>query len=341
MARRLLSINLSVTWGEHDIRLPERGEVSMRNFKRVFVTALITGLALSASADIFAQRQPGRSGNQPGMDRDRDFNGDRRFGNGHRNRGGQFSVESEFIGKTYYPGEVLHLRKELGLGAHKGKEIEKVELEIEGMRRGGVMTLEINGQQVSRPQNFYGGRVGDQVITFNLHRPFIIGESARKIQVRVDGTAYIREALVILKSTRGGQNSSGTLQARVNKDVIGQAEVEISQLVQANFRQEQKSVRFIELEFQSYARLNQMRLCNGDSFGFTRPVVGRGFRPGFDRPQRPQRPGQSMNCQGTKVFHGNGFHKVRLPVEGQALKDIKLFIRGDLTIKKVTVAING
>ncbi|MCF8059621.1 MAG: hypothetical protein K9K67_10010 [Bacteriovoracaceae bacterium] len=319
----------------------------MRNFKKVFATALITGLALSASADIFAQRGPNGNGRgtQPGMDRDDDFRGPRRFGNDNRNRGSQYSVESEFIGKTFYPGERLFLRKELQLGQHKGKEIEKVELEIEGMARGGMMTLLINDQQVSRPQNFYGGRVGDQVITFNLHRPFIIGESARKIQVLVDGTAYIREALVILKSNRQGPDQVRKLEAYTHKDIIGNGQADVSDLVQANYRQQQQTVRFVELEFQSFARTNYIRLCGQDYSRpqFDRPGLGYG-RPGygFDRPGRGyDRPGRgsSIDCQDFQTVSGNGYQTVRLPAKGQKLEDLSVMVRGDLTIKKITVVI--
>ena len=100
----------------------------MRNFKKVFVSALVTGIALAASADVMAQRGPGRDGRDISRD---DFRGDRRFNNGHRNRGGGYSVESEFIGRTFYPGERLLLGRELGLRQHRGKEVEKVELEMQ------------------------------------------------------------------------------------------------------------------------------------------------------------------------------------------------------------------
>ena len=327
----------------------------MRNFKKVFVSALVTGIALAASADVMAQRGPGRDGRDISRD---DFRGDRRFNNGHRNRGGGYSVESEFIGRTFYPGERLLLGRELGLRQHRGKEVEKVELEIEGMRRGGQMSLFINGQQVSRTQQFYGGRVGDQVITFNLHRPFVIGQNLQRIQVQIDGTAYVREALVVLKSQRGGAHGPRNLQAHVREDVIGHAELDVAELVNANFRQEQSSTRFVELEFQSYARANQIRLCESNKFDFNddndfvfvRPRINHGgvsvdvdfrFRDRGPRGPGRGRPGRdhSMRCENTQLVQGNGQQRLRIFTQGKSLKDLSLMIRGDLTITKVTVGL--
>ena len=324
----------------------------MRNFKKAFITALVTGAALSASADVFAQRGPGRGG-RDGRDISRDdFRGDRRFGNGHRNRGATYSVESEFIGKTFFPGERLMLGRELGLRQHRGKEVEKVELEIEGMRRGGSMSLYINGQQVSRTQQFYGGRVGDQVISFNLHRPFVIGENLQRIQVEINGTAYVREALVVLKNQRGGGHGPRNLSAHLHEDVIGQGELKVSDLVNANFRQEEMATRFVEIEFQSFARANQIRLCQENSFGFVRPVIDHGFtgRPQVDfdfrEPRGPRGPGRgrpgrdhSMRCENTQLVQGNGSQRLRIMTNGKTLKDLTLMIRGDLTLKKITVGL--
>lgn len=328
----------------------------MRNFKKVFVSAIVTGIALATSADVLAQRndfgweRDGRSGrdHRDGDFRRGDFNGDRRFNHGHRNRGGGYTVESEYIGKTFYPGERLFLGRELGLRQHRGKEVEKVELEIEGMRRGGQMSLFINGQQVSRTEQFFGGRVGDQVISFNLRRPFVIGENLQRIQVQIDGTAYVREALVVLKHQRGaGHQGPRNLRANVHEDVIGHGEISVSQLVNANYRQEQMATRFIQLEFQSFARTNQIRLCELNPFGLVRPVIDHGFsvRPprhhGGHALGRPSRPGRdhSMRCEPTQLIQGNGHQMVRLTTHGKSLKDLSLMIRGDLTIKKVTVGL--
>lgn len=325
----------------------------MRNFKKVLMSALVTGLALSASADVFAQRggadfnfndrdsfERNRSGNR---------NGGGRFNHGHRNRGPQFQIESEYIGQTFYPGDKLFLGRELGLRGHKGKEVEKVELEIEGMRRGGTMTLLINGQQASRVQHFRGGRVGDQVITFNLRRPFIIGENLRRIQVQFEGTAYVREALVVLKK-KGRGHGPRKIEKHVYKDVIGMEEINLSELVDANYRQEERETRFVELEFHSYDRANQIRVCDASpSFGFDgrihfdrRPIGHRNLVDldlRIGRPGRGNDRGHSRRCDNTQLVQGRGQQKLRIFTDGKKLKDIALMIRGDLTLEKVTVGL--
>ncbi len=210
------------------------------------------------------------------------------------------------------------------------------------------MTLLIDGQQRSRVQNFRGGRVGDQVITFNLRRPFVIGENLRRIQVQIDGTAYVREALVVLKRPGRGGHGPRLLEKRVYKDVIGREEVNISDLLDANRRQEQRGTRFIEIEFHSYAQANQIRLCeaqarkNDFDFGFhvnidfdRRP---NGFGPrdrGFNRPGR----GHSARCENTQLVQGRGNKSLRIFTDGKKLEDLNLMIRGDLTIEKIKVGL--
>lgn len=328
----------------------------MRNFKKVFMCALVTGMALSASADVFAQRGPGdRFGwndgsetSRPGRDRadgDRSDRQDRRrFGHGDRNRGPEYSVESEFIGKVFYPGERLFLGRELGLRSHSGKEVERVELEIEGMRRGGSMSLFINGEQVSRTQQFRGGRVGDQVISFNLRRPFVIGQNLQRIQIQIDGTAYVREALVVLKK-EGRRPGPRLLQNRLYKDVIGQEELSVSDLVDANFRQEQSETRFVEIEFHSYAQANQIRLCetrerthrNDFNISFDVRPIGRVFI-GNDRGRGRGRD-HSMRCESTQLVQGRGAQKLRIFTNGKKLSELNLMIRGDLTLEQIKVGL--
>lgn len=325
----------------------------MRNFKKVLMSALVTGLAISASADVLAQRARADFdfSDRDSFERDRsgNRNGGGRFDNGHRNRGPQFQVESEYIGQTFYPGDKLFLGRELGLRGHHGKELESVELEIEGMRRGGTMTLLIDGQQVSRVQSFRGGRVGDQVITFNLRRPFVIGQNLNRIQVLFDGTAYVREALVVLK-TAGRAQQQRLIEKRVYKDIIGQEEVNLSDLVDANYRQEERETRFVELEFHSYDHANQIRVCDASpSFGIDgrihfdrRPIGSRNL---VDLDLRIGRPGRgndrdhSRRCDRTQLVQGRGAQKLRIHTDGKKLKDIALMIRGDLTIEKIKVGL--
>jgi len=295
----------------------------MGNFRKLLCSALVAGVALGAASDVLA------SGIDFDIDfrfndRDRRANGDgqdssrgARFGNGHRNRGPRFSVESKFIGKTMFPGERLLLGRELGLPNHRGKKIEEVQLEIEGMRRGGQMTLEINGQRVSRIQDFQGGRVGDQVITFPLARPFVIGENVRSIQVVINGTAYVREALVVLKEAgRGG--AGRVIDQRVFASFRGPQVQKLIQILNAGPRRERMNVGRIVLQVRSNVRFGQLSLCESS----------------FNR--RPRGPGPG-NCVDTGAFQGFGVQRISLNARGMDLNDIELMGRGDFTITHVTV----
>lgn len=284
--------------------------------KKLVTATVIAGLTLISAAEVFA-RGPGTS--------DSDFNGRRRLDARDRSPGAQYEVVSDFIGQTFYPGQKIFLRKELGLNAqHRGKEIERVQLEIEGMQRGGVMTLTINGQQVSRPQQFFGGRVGDQVVSFDLQRPFVLGQNTNQVQIEVDGTAYVREALVILKSSRVQPDLNRPLVKEMHKDIIGTGTLELADYMDANQRQENKVVKYVALEFYSYARHNQLRLCSNEFVGH---APGRFARPAPTR------------CDTTKMVEGAGDQQIRIfPQSRQELKDLIVAIRGDITLKKVTVA---
>lgn len=313
---------------EDEVRPNRRGEISMRNLKNVFAMALVTGLALTASVDAFAQRGGGRG---PGRDNDFDFTrpGPNRPGPSRPGHHDQYEIESAFIGKTL-SNEKLFLGRELGLRMEQGKEIEKVTLEISGMRRGGTMYLMINGQDVSQPQYFRGGRVGEQTIEFTLHRPFVIGQNVQRIQVDVIGTAYIESASVLLKKQgrNGGGQGRNFIEAHPYERVFGMESLDLAELVNANIRQEQREVRMVELEVESYDRAAQLRLCTKeDDFRFG----GRGHR-GHRRGDR-----HSFNCQNTTLIQGRGTQQVRLFANGEELEDLELLARGTMTIKKVTV----
>lgn len=297
----------------------------MRNLKNVFAMALVTGLAFTASAEVLAQRGNGRGpgrDNGPGMNRPRP------------NRPGRnLQAEKTFIGKTL-SHEKLFLGRELGIRQHSGKEIEKVTLEISGMRRGGTMYLMINGQDVSRPQEFRGGRVGQQTIEFNLRRPFKIGEDVRRIQVDVIGTAYIESATVLLKRPghHGGGQGRNAISNHPFERVFGTQSLDLAELANANFRQESRQVRMVELEIENFDRAAQIRLCTKDDFSFRSGDFG--FR-GHRRSGR-----HSINCQNTQLVRGFGTQSVRLFANAEQLEDLELLVRGTMTIKKVTVRFN-
>lgn len=301
----------------------------MGNFRKLLCSALVAGVALGAASDVLASGILDFDIDFRFNDRDRRDNRDRRdtdnggrFGQGHRNRGPRFSVESEFVGKTFFPGERLFLGRELELRNHRGKEIEEVQLEIEGMRRGGQMTLEINGQRVSRVQDFRGGRVGDQLVTFPLARPFVIGGNVRSIQVVVDGTAYIREALVVLKEARRG-GVDRPIDQRVFASFRGPQSQKLVHILNVGPRRENMRVGRLVLEVRSNVQFGQVSLCESS--------FGRGPRG----PQGPRGPGRG-NCVDTGAFQGFGTQRISLNARGMSLDDIEIMGRGDFTITHVT-----
>ncbi|MCR9204538.1 MAG: hypothetical protein NXH75_08180 [Halobacteriovoraceae bacterium] len=302
----------------------------MRNLKNVFAMALVTGLAFTASAEVLAQRGGGRGqGNGPGMNRPTP-NRPGPVRPGRPGQNDQYEIESAFIGKTL-SNQKLFLGRELGLRMEQGKEIEKVTLEISGMRRGGSMQLTINGQDVSRTQQFRGGRVGEQTIEFKLHRPFVIGQNVQRIQVEVFGTAYIESASVLLKKQgrHGGGQGRQAITNHPFERVFGIQSLDLAELSNANFRQERRQVRMVELEIENFDRAAQIRLCTKDDFNFRAGDFGfRGHR---------RTGGHSMNCQNTQLVRGFGTQSVRLFANAEELEDLELLVRGTMTIKKVTV----
>lgn len=299
----------------------------MRNLKNVLAMALVTGMAFGASTDAFAQR--------------RDHN-DRPHRPGHQRPhrpNDQYEVESAFIGKTL-ENEKLFLGRELGLRMEQGKEIEEVTLQVDGMRRGGTMYLMINGRDVSQPQDFRGGRVGEQTITFKLHRPFIIGDNAQRVQVDVVGAAYIESASILLKKEQRGRPQPNSIEAHPHEYVFGTETLDLARLASADYRQEQREVRIVELEIESFDRAAQIRLCKKDDFSFRTDFnIGRGINVGigFGRDRDRRRDNHSLNCQNTQLIQGRGTQHIRLFANGDKLEDLELLARGSMTIKKVTI----
>lgn len=305
------------------------------NFRKVMAVALLAGAAFGASADIFAQRGSGPRG--PGRDNGRDHGRTRPLPGPAR--GAEYEVESSFIGKTL-SFEKLFLGRELGLRMEEGKEIEEVTLFIDGMGRGGTMQLTINGQDVSRIQDFRGGRVGEQIIQFKLHRPFIIGQNVQRIQVEVNGTAYIESASVLLKNPRHGRPGRGQLTGHPFERVFGTEILDLAQMVDAGPRQAGRNVKLVELEIENFDRQAQLRLCKKEQFSFSFDIgISVGGQGRFDRPRRRPAPGRdhSFNCQNTTLARGFGHQVIQLHANGEDLEDLEIMARGEMTIKKVTV----
>jgi hypothetical protein len=295
----------------------------MRNLKNACAKTALVATCFLLTAASFAQRGPRNdfdfnfNDDQPQRRRDHDNNGRDRRDDRRDNHGPQTSSERLFIGQTMFPGDRLFLGRELGLRNHQGKEIEAVELHIEGMRRGGQATLTINQRKVSRVQDFRGGRVGDQMITFPLKRSFVIGQNVQKLQVEFQGTAYVRQAVVIFKKKpQRGQNS---VEQQVSRDILGLQNIPLTRLMQVRPRQANRPVKSVTLTLRNRDQIAQARLCEDQPGG--------GFR---GRSRRP-------NCQNTQLIQGRGRHTVTLQGEGLTMNELSLFIRGDLMIKKVSV----
>lgn len=285
----------------------------MGNFKNACLKTLLVTTCLLLASNSFAQRSRG------GFDSDFDFDFDRDPARHSRN----VSVENLFIGQTFFPGERLFLGRELGLRNFQGYEIEGVELQIEGMRRGGHATLTINRRPVSHTQQFRGRRVGAQTLFFPLQRSFVIGQDVQKLQVEFEGTAYVSEATVILKKKRRNGNGPGKdiLEREVHREIFGVQNIPMTRLIQVGPRKANRPVKKIVLVFRSHERFAQMRLCEK---GFDGSFRGRDSRRG-------------RNCQSVEHTQGMGRQRVVLQAGGMSLNELSMFMRGDMTLKKVKV----
>ena len=285
----------------------------MRNFKNACAKSVLLTTCLLMSATTLAQRHSGFDFDFDDSRRDRRVHRD----NDRQNRGPRVSAEHVFVGQTMFPGDRLFLGRELGLRNFQGQEIEAVELQIEGMRRGGQARLTINQNPVSRVQDFRGRRVGDQTLVFPLKRSFIIGQNVQKLQVQFDGTAYVRSAVVILKKKPSRGNN--VIEQQIGRDVFGMQNIPLTELIHVRPRMANRPVKKVVITLRNKDRVAQLRLCE-DQFGG-------GFR-GRSR---------GANCQNTQLAQGQGRREITLRAQGLSLNELSLLIRGDIKIRKMKV----
>jgi len=269
----------------------------MRNVAPPSLKKLSIALCLVISSALSAQG----SRRQPRLDFDRQDSFENK------------ASERVFIGKTLFPGERLFLGQELVLRNYKGFEIEAVELVIEGMRRGGEATLTINLEPQGKPQSFRGGRVGEQNLFFPVRRAFVIGDNVKKLQVNFNGTAYVREAVVILKKKRN-RRPQNFIEQQVDTTILGLENIPLNQLVQIGPRQSSRPIHKLVITLNNRDRIAQIRLCEDSLRGGRRP-----------------------ECQNTQLIQGPGRHEITLFAQQLTLDELSLIIRGNLRVRKISV----
>ena len=236
--------------------------------------------------------------------------------------GQQIKIERTRIGNYFDQYQNLKVKKELQLRQHHGKKIKFVEIEAEASQRGTFAQLVINGRSVGMEQKIKPYRRGGSTARFEVPRHMnVLGDDIRTLQVKFTDEVFVQSLKAGIKKARGHQRPL-TLEADLHEVVNGPTTLSLSDLVNAPYRLEDKTVKSIRLVVRKKGQRGALRLCETSPLDF---YFGSRHN--------------SLNCsQGQRLMAGRNV--IELDGMGTALGDLELKMRGDLVIKKIKIELS-
>ncbi len=256
----------------------------MRKEKLLLASLLTTGIVFGAMSSAYAQSN-GRGldisarfgitrGGNNGRDMGRDFGRGNDRDHGRDQRGDrdqqarvEYTTEIEYIGQEVKAGEKVLLGKAFNLQRdHKGKEIETITVNIFGLRRGGEVTLLINGKKAGQIKEFEGRNQGEQKIKWTLpNRELVIGEDVKTLQLEFAGQAFVMEVELLLKEEIAPQRPEPRpmrpFVVDVQKDFYGQEIHSVAALISANYDQYKTEASQVALMIDGPSFRGKAQLC--------------------------------------------------------------------------------
>jgi len=244
----------------------------MRDAVKMMKKVLATGMVLASASSVYANPFGDRDRRDPNPSISARFGihvpgvsiG---FGRGNQGRSQSFT-EVEYIGQQVQAGEKVFLGKAFKLHKdHDGQEVDTIEINVQGLRRGGAAKLLVNGKKAGQVKDFDGRRAGEQTLKWTLpNKTLIVGENLKSLQVEFEGKAFVMEATLtfVEQHHRPAPRPMRPFITNVQHDFFGDGDIALAALISANYNQYQVKADKVGLQLQGSSFRASAKLCKMD-----------------------------------------------------------------------------
>ena len=220
-----------------------------------------------------------------------------------------------YVGEAIKKGDSLAVKQAFGgFSEFKKKNMDKLKITFEGLGRAGEATLLINGKQAGNVKSYQGKAAGEQKLTWNPGKEFVVGSGDIKtVKIQFSTRVFVKEAKAVFNDPTP-QSSSQAFQ--LNKKISGEEYLDLAQEVYADYDQYSTKVDKIKIRIQNVGRRAQFKLCI------------KGF---------------NYNCSYTKLVTANGVSAFEIEPpkknngKAPSFGELELMARGTFILKRMVV----